>query len=59
MAIRALLHSALLAWYMNDEMGPDESVISMLAERNAALQAADPSHVTLSIVNRWVSTSRQ
>ena len=52
-------HSALLAWYMNDEMGPDESVISMLAERNSALQAADPSHVTLSIVNRWVSTSRQ
>ena len=51
-------HSALLAWYVNDEMGPSASVIDMLTKRNNALQAADPHHVTLSIVDHWISTSR-
>jgi hypothetical protein len=52
-------HPALLGWYINDENGgasPTAEVIDMYATRNGAVLAADPNHVTTSVVNRWVCT---
>jgi hypothetical protein len=65
-------HQALLGWYLNDELGPSDfgfnasdlpaqtpwtKTIDMLTTRNSAVKAADPAHVTNSIVNRWICSA--
>jgi hypothetical protein len=65
-------HQALLGWYLNDELGPSDvgfnasdlpaqtpwtKTVDMLTTRNAAVKAADPAHVTNSIVNRWICSA--
>jgi hypothetical protein len=65
-------HPALLGWYLNDELGPSKvgfnasdlpaetpwtKTIDMLTIRNAAVKAADPAHVTNSIVNQWICSA--